>query len=73
MSLNLCIDWGNTSVKAAIFDNDVLQKQFAFAPSAALEKVSSLLEAYKPVKAILCSVVHQDDELLHLVKSKIKS
>ena len=27
MSVNLCIDWGNTNVKAAIFDNDVLQKQ----------------------------------------------
>jgi len=73
MSLNLCIDWGNTSVKAAIFDNDVLQKQFAFPPSAALEKVSSMMEAFGPVKAILCSVVHNDDELLHLVKSKIKS
>jgi len=73
MSLNLCVDWGNTSVKAAIFDNDVLQKQFAFSPGAALEKVSSMMEAFQPVKAILCSVVHHDDELHHLMKSKIKS
>ena len=73
MSLNLCIDWGNTHVKAAIFDNDVLQKQFTFSPEGALEKVSSLLAEYQPVKAILCSVVNNDDELLHLLKSKVKS
>ena len=73
MSINLCIDWGNTNVKAAIFDNDVLQKQFVFAEDVALEKVSGMIDAYQPVKAILCSVVHRSDELEQLVKSKIKS
>jgi type III pantothenate kinase len=73
MSINLCIDWGNTNVKAAIFDNDNLVKQFTFSEETVLEKVSSLIEAYNPVKAILCSVVHNDDELVSLVKSKIKS
>jgi type III pantothenate kinase len=73
MSLNLCIDWGNTNVKVAIFDNDTIQKQFTLSEDAALEKVSALIDTYKPVKAILCSVVHHDNELMHLVKSKIKS
>lgn len=73
MSINLCIDWGNTNVKAAIFDNDTLQKQITFSDEAALEKVSSLMETFKPVKAIMCSVVHHDDELQHMIKSKIKS
>jgi type III pantothenate kinase len=73
MSLNLCIDWGNTNVKVAIFDNDTIQKQFTFSEESVLEKVSSLIDAYRPVKAILCSVVHHDNELQHLVKSKIKS
>ena len=73
MSLNLCIDWGNTNVKAAIFDNDTLQKQMTFSPEIALEKVSSIMGTYQPVKAILCSVVHHDDELAHMIKSKIKS
>jgi type III pantothenate kinase len=73
MSVNLCIDWGNTTVKAAIFDNDSLTKQLVFSDDAALEKVSSLLDTYKPVKAILCSVVQHDDEVEQLVKSKIKS
>ncbi len=73
MSINLCIDWGNTNVKAAIFDNDVLQKQFAFSEEAALEKVSGLLETYKPSKAIMCSVALHNDEIIHLIKLKIKS
>ena len=73
MSVNLCIDWGNTSVKAAIFENDKLQKQFTFSGEAALEKVTSILELYQPVKAIMCSVVHHSDEVGQLVKSKIRS
>jgi type III pantothenate kinase len=73
MSVNLCIDWGNTNVKAAIFDNDNLSKQIVCTEHDALEKVSGLMDSYKPVKAILSSVVHHNDEVIHLVKSQIKS
>lgn len=73
MSVNLCIDWGNSSVKAAIFDNDTLQKQFSFPGEQALEKVSGILETYNPAKAILCSVVSHDSEVEDLVRSKIRS
>ena len=73
MSINLCIDWGNTNVKAAIFDNDTLTRQIVFSEESALEKVSALMEGYKPVKAIMCSVAHHDDEVEHLIKSRIKS
>ena len=73
MSVNLCIDWGNTNVKAAIFENDKMQKQFTFSGEAALEKVTSILDLYQPVKAILCSVAHHSDELGLLIKSKIRS
>jgi len=73
MSVNLCIDWGNTSVKAAIFENDKLQKQFTFSEEDALEKVTSIMDLYQPVKAILCSVVRHSDELAQVVKSRIRS
>jgi len=73
MSVNLCIDWGNTQVKAAIFDDDKLQKQFTFSGDAALEKVTSIMDLYQPVKAILCSVVSHSDEVGQLIKSKIRS
>jgi len=73
MSLNLCIDWGNTHVKAAIFDNDILKQQFTFSEEAALEKISGILNTFQPVKAILCSVVTHNEEIANLIKSKIKS
>lgn len=71
MSVNLCIDWGNTNVKAAIFNNDVLQQQFTFSEDIALEKVTAIMGTFNPEKAILCSVVRHDDELAHVIKSKI--
>ena len=73
MSVNLCIDWGNTNVKAAIFDNDILKSQYAFSGEVALEKVSGLMDTYKAEKAILCSVTDHNDELIHLIKSRIRS
>ena len=72
MSINLCIDWGNTNVKAAIFDNDKLQDSFVFSDGAAVEKLSSIIDAFKPAKAILCAVTNSTDEVAHLVKERIK-
>jgi type III pantothenate kinase len=73
MSINLCIDWGNTNVKAAIIENDVIKKQIVFDEESAQEKVTDLMDAYKPEKAIVCSVVSHSDELEQLVKSRISS
>jgi type III pantothenate kinase len=73
MSINLCIDWGNTNIKAAIFDNTQLTKQFIFSPDVSNEKVTDILNTYKPSKAIFCSVVSHDNELADLVKSRIKT
>ena len=72
MSVNLCIDWGNTSIKAAIFNNDALQKQFTFSAEEAMEKVTSIMGQYPADKAIICSVVKNSGELEHLVRSKIE-
>jgi type III pantothenate kinase len=71
MSVNLCIDWGNTNVKAAIVDNNKIQKQFVFSGEEALEQVSNIMETYKPEKAVLCSVIGHSDEVAKLIKSKI--
>lgn len=71
MSLNLCIDWGNTNVKAAIFDNNKLQKQFVFTAENVLQQVSGLLTTWQPEKAVLCSVVEHSSEVVNLIKAKI--
>ncbi|MCW3123257.1 MAG: putative transcriptional acitvator, Baf family [Flavipsychrobacter sp.] len=73
MSVNLCIDWGNTNVKAAIFDNDVLKHQFTFGEDDALQQVTNILDTHKPAKAIVCSVVSHSHELEQMLQSRIKS
>lgn len=73
MSVNLCVDWGNSSVKAAIFDNETIVKQVTFQGDQALEQVTMLLQDHQPVKAILCSVVNDSHEVEQLLKSKISS
>jgi len=72
MSVNLCIDWGNTQVKAAIFDNDALKKQMTFSAESALEQVAHLIEQYHPDKAALAAVAGNDDELAFMIKEKVK-
>jgi type III pantothenate kinase len=71
MSVNLCIDWGNSQVKAAIFDNNVIRMQEAFSEEAAPERVSAIIATHKPQKAILCSVVGHTEELEHVVRSAV--
>ncbi len=71
MSVNLCIDWGNTNIKAAIFADDKLLKQVVFSEEAALEQVTDLLDAHKPDKAIICSVVQNSGEVTKLLQSKL--
>jgi type III pantothenate kinase len=71
MSVNLCIDWGNTNIKAAIFADDKILKQTVFSEETALEEVTGLLEAHKPEKATICSVVAASAELTKLLQSKI--
>jgi type III pantothenate kinase len=73
MSINLCVDWGNTNVKAAIFDNDTLHKQFIFSETAALEQITSIINLFQPTKAIASSVKKGNEEFKHLLKSKIPS
>ncbi len=73
MSINLCIDWGNTQIKAAIFDGELLHKQFVFTEDTLLEQVSGIIDTYKPVKAILCAVAGNTEELEMLLKQAIKS
>ncbi len=73
MSVNLCIDWGNTNIKAAIFENDAIKKSFVLAEESLLADVAAILDTHKPDKAILCAVVDGVDELASMIKARITS
>ncbi|MES2702554.1 MAG: type III pantothenate kinase [Bacteroidota bacterium] len=72
MSINLCIDWGNTNIKAAVIQDDKIQKQVSCTEANALEMVSSLISLYQPEYGIMSAVAKHSDQFVSLVKSKVK-
>lgn len=73
MSINLCIDWGNSHVKAAVFNGDTIVENLHFIQDDAVEQVASLIEKHHPAKAILCSVADHPAELSHILKERVKN
>lgn len=69
MSVNLCIDWGNTTVKAAIFQDHRLTVTETFNDADAVSRISSMIDEHHPSKAILCSVV--DDSATAAVEKAV--
>jgi type III pantothenate kinase len=54
MSTTLCFDFGNTRLKAAVFEHDQIVKIIRLADDSE-QTMKSLLEEYKPDKSILSS------------------
>ncbi|RYE23772.1 MAG: type III pantothenate kinase [Sphingobacteriales bacterium] len=74
MSANLCIDWGNSLVKAAIIDeeNKIIEAR-SFNDSDAGQELSQLIEIYAPKKGILCSVTNHSSEIEQALTVQLKS
>ena len=73
MSVNLCIDWGNTNIKVAIFDKDSLHKSFVLDQATATRQIADIIDTHKPDRAILCSVADHGEEFAFVVKDKVRS
>lgn len=72
MSVNLCIDWGNTLVKASIFIDNKLDKTLSFNESDVSQGLANIIDTYQPVKAILCSVAHHAEGVEQMLKERVK-
>lgn len=68
--MNLCLDFGNTVCKAAIFEKDQLVDRFSFPAQQALQAVEDIIATYAPTKAILSSVIHHDTAINTLLTDK---
>ncbi len=66
--MRLCIDWGNTRVKAATFQDDRLVNEYNFSEEEALTRLMGIIEEYKPQATILSSVAHHPPELKVLLQ-----
>ena len=68
MSVTLCLDFGNTRKKAAVF-HDAEIKEGITLPDDAVETIQSLIRKFQPAKSILSSVIEHNpaiEELLAL-------
>ena len=69
--MRLCIDWGNTLVKAAVFNADhKIVHQEAWPEETAPAGISALLDQFAPDASILCSVTHHPKEIEDLLAEK---
>lgn len=72
MSLNLCIDWGNTLVKAGLFQAGELTESFSFTAHEAHNRLTDIIEQHKPSYAIISSVSSQSSEIEDMLASSVK-
>ncbi len=71
MSTTLCLDFGNTRLKWAIFANGEIRHSGVFTDGG-LEGLRDCIETYRPDKSILSSVVDHPVAIEELLKSKTR-
>ncbi len=72
MSVNLCIDWGNTLVKAGLFEAGKLTASFSYPSHDAHIRLVDLVEEHQPAYAIISTVSSKSSELEGMLGGKVK-
>ncbi len=67
LPVSLCLDFGNTALKAAIFTGDKMTHKEVFTAQEALPAIAELLSQFRPEKSILSSVIHHDRQIENLL------
>lgn len=65
----LCLDFGNTRLKAAVFESDVVAEEIIL-PDDHTDTVESLLDKHQPQKSILSSVISHNNEVDKILSSR---
>ena len=66
MTKTLCLDFGNTRLKAAIFDDEEL-KEIVFLQNDSPETIQNLIRTFQPQRSILSSVINDNTESLQIL------
>ncbi|MGE5518887.1 MAG: type III pantothenate kinase [Candidatus Dadabacteria bacterium] len=64
----LCLDFGNTRLKAAVFENDNIKDVHVLSEDPT-EHLKQIIDTYKPGHSILSSVVHHPVEIEELLEA----
>jgi type III pantothenate kinase len=71
MSTTLCLDFGNTRMKAGLFAGNKLQQFFIF-HNDPIQELNDLLDEHKSEYAILSSVITHDPELESILRRRTR-
>ena len=71
MSITLCLDFGNTRKKVAVF-HDAEMKEGIVLPDDPIETIQSLIRKYQPAKSILSSVIEHNPSIEELLARNTK-
>jgi type III pantothenate kinase len=71
LSTTICFDFGNTRLKAAVFEDAQLKEIIVLNKGSARE-IKTLLKEYNPGKSILSSVIDHDNEIEKVLDHKTK-
>ncbi len=69
MGISLCLDFGNTRLKVAIFNGRDFQEEISL-PDATVETIATLMTQWNPKKVILSSVINHDPAIETLMAAK---
>jgi type III pantothenate kinase len=70
--VSLCIDFGNTNLKATIFHGDRLSQKFIFSESDAINTLQKIISIHNPQKAILSSVINHSKSIDNFLQENTK-
>jgi type III pantothenate kinase len=68
MDKTLCLDFGNSRLKAALFAGEALQQVFVL-DGDALQQLQSLVQQHQPTHSILSSVIEHDPQIETFLKA----
>jgi len=71
MEITICFDFGNTRLKAAIFNGPEFIKEIVL-QDASTNTIEQLIDEYQPTKSILSSVIIHPPEMEDLLSSKTR-
>ncbi len=71
MIKTICFDFGNTRLKAAVFNNDEFAEEIVL-PNDEIDTIEKLLADYQPQKTILSSVIEHNINIEGLLAAKTR-
>ena len=72
LPVSLCLDFGNTNLKAALFLGDKMTDKIIFTQEEAIFTIGKIIEMHKPQRAILSSNIAHSPEINALLEANTK-